>query len=226
MQNIVQVLQEKNLISQSKISDGGNINRILFELEQANFIMYLPSLFSASNESKYIVVDPFTLFALNWIEPYKKKTSNASIEGGGWTQLQTKQSFNIWSGYSFEVICFLHVYQIKKALGIESIHTLAGSWRSGKSNLGLKEMKSEAQIDLILDRDDGVINLCEIKYRTSPLEITKELIADLENKEKIFCRTSKTKKNIFLTLITSESIKASAEAKRKLQSSVLLDESI
>ena len=105
-----------------------------------------------------------------------------------------------WSGYAFEQVCLAHVLQIKNKLGISGIHSNIASWRS-------KETVPGAQIDLLIDRNDGVINLCEMKYSIYPFTIDKKYSETLRNKIGSFKQETKTRKSIFLTMITTFGIK-------------------
>ena len=101
-----------------------------------------------------------------------------------------------WSGYAFEQVCLAHIPQIKKALGISGIETKTSSWKSTQS-------KDGAQIDLVIDRRDGVINLCEMKFSISPFIIDKKYDAELRNKVGTFRTETQTKKSAFLTMLTT-----------------------
>ena len=101
-----------------------------------------------------------------------------------------------WSGYAFEQVCLAHTEQIKKALGISGISTEESAWRSSQSKYG-------AQIDLVIDRRDGVINICEMKFSTGPFSIDKKYNTELRNKITSFKTETRTKKALFLTMITT-----------------------
>ena len=111
-------------------------------------------------------------------------------------------AYKSWSGYSFEQVCLYHVSQIKKALGIGMVYTEISSLRiSGTSK------KEGFQIDLIIDRKDESINLCEIKFYNKGFTITEDYAKQLRNKRGTFQDISKTKKLIFLTMITTFGLK-------------------
>lgn len=91
-----------------------------------------------------------------------------------------------------------NVEQIKAKLGIQGVITTVYSW----SVAGSKE-KPGAQIDLLIDRNDDVINLCEIKYSKAPFQITNTIDASLQNKRERFIQETGTEKAVHLTMITT-----------------------
>jgi hypothetical protein len=115
-----------------------------------------------------------------------------------WLQLASSTQWKAWIGYAFENLCFKHLTQIKKRLGIEGVYTELYSFQSlgNKSVLG-------AQIDLLIDRNDGIINLCEIKFYDQKYTLTKSESQKIQHRIEVFKRITKTKKTIFPTLITT-----------------------
>lgn len=116
---------------------------------------------------------------------------------GTWHKIAESQSYASWSGSAFESVCRKHVQQIKAALGIEGIYTEVSPWRHAG-----KKGASGAQIDLLLDRRDHCINMCETKFSSEEYVIDKKYAAELDNKPVIFKDKTKTKKAIFPTMIT------------------------
>ena len=106
---------------------------------------------------------------------------------------------NTWRGYAFEQVCLLHLPQIKKALGINGIQSDVCSWRSKNGERG-------GQIDMIIDRRDQTINLCEMKYSASQYEITKAYDEKMIQRREIFRQETKTRKALYLTMITTHGI--------------------
>jgi hypothetical protein len=115
-----------------------------------------------------------------------------------WLKMQNDPRYKIWSGYAFESICFKHIAQIKKALGISSVLTTESQW----SYKPKSEFDKGTQIDLIIDRKDDCINLCEIKFYHSSFTIDRDYSRELQYKVDVFRQQTKTTKTIFLTLIT------------------------
>jgi hypothetical protein len=117
-----------------------------------------------------------------------------------------------WSGLAFERLCLQHIDGIKRALGISGVLTNVHSWRN-----------ENAQIDLLIDRRDGIVNLCEMKYSAGPYTMTAEDDAALANKKAEFKTAVKTRKAVHLTMVTSFGVKQNAYA-NKVQSFVTLDD--
>ncbi|MBP7074606.1 MAG: hypothetical protein KBA81_04400, partial [Rhabdochlamydiaceae bacterium] len=105
--------------------------------------------------------------------------------------------WRIWAGYAFENLCYKHLLKIKEALRIGAVTTTAGYWKA------IKEGKKEVEIDLIIDRADQCINLCEIKFYRDPFEMTQVYAKELERKKELFRSSTKTRKALFTTLITN-----------------------
>lgn len=183
-------LTRDEIISHSKISNGGGISKNLSELESCGFIRKYNSIGNKSKSAIYQLVDFYTLFYFHFIE------GNINNDESFWTNNINSSKINSWSGFSFEQVCLSHIYQIKKKLGINSISSNVASWRS-------KESENGAQIDLIIDRKDNAINLCEIKFSSDEFVIEKSYSENLRNKIAAFKRETKTRKSVFLTMITS-----------------------
>ena len=113
-----------------------------------------------------------------------------------------KSAYKIWSGYAFENVCFKHSEQIKKALGINGIITNEYSYtlRGDATTKG-------TQIDFIIDRDDNCINVLEVKFYDSEFEMTKTYAQQLLDKVSIFKAQTRTKKNIFITMLSVFGVK-------------------
>lgn len=162
---------------------------MLEELEQSDFISVNYPFGKVKKEALYRLVDEFSLFYLRFI--YKKKNVN-------WQQLSVAPAYRIWSGYAFENICFKHINKIKAALGIAAVYTEQSSfYYKGSTN------EPGTQIDLLIDRNDNVINICEAKFYDKAFSLDKKYAADLRETMRIFKERSKTKKSLFLTFITS-----------------------
>jgi len=184
-------LTRDEIIKQSKLSDGGRINRILDELVYSGFISaYLP--FNKKKKDKlYRLSDEYSLFYLKFIE-------NSSRSKNTWIKLSQSQKWKSWSGYAFESICIKHGELIKKALGIEAVYTEFSSFliKGSRSKQGV-------QVDLVIDRNDNSINICEMKFYNGKFSITKKYAAELRQKQIKFLEKTKTNKQIFVTMITS-----------------------
>jgi len=126
-------------------------------------------------------------------------------------------SYRAWTGYAFEQICLDHIAQIKKSLGISGIRSTASSWTSSDTEPG-------AQIDLIIDRRDQTITICEAKFSTDEYSISKSYAAALRNKVGAFKRETKTKKAVLLAMITTFGVKQNAYSGSVMQNSITMDD--
>ena len=187
-------LTRQEIAQKAKLANGGTLTHILEELEQCGFIKQYPPFGKKSRGSLYQLVDFYSMFYLKFIEG-----SKASGKGAWLAQLDHPK-WRAWSGYAFENVCLYHLDQVKKGLGIQGVYTEISSWRSSSDANG-------AQVDLVVDRRDRVIHLCEIKFSQSEYTITKAYAENLKNKVRSFREETKTKKSIFLTFITLYGLK-------------------
>ncbi len=137
-------LTRNEILAKSKMKSGGTISKTLFELEESGFIeKYLP--YHGTKDSLYRLTDEYSMFYIKYIR--NTRPSNTGI----WIKVHGQQSYKTWSGFSFETVCIKHVEQIKEGLKISGINAVHGSWIQ-------KNSQNNAQIDLLIDRDDNVIN--------------------------------------------------------------------
>ncbi|MCB0597421.1 MAG: ATP-binding protein [Lewinellaceae bacterium] len=183
-------LARKELISKAGLSEGGSASAVLNELEHSGFIKpYIPF----GKKRRYAIhrlTDAYSLFYLTFV-----KDSRTQGEGAWLARLNNPQ-WRAWSGYAFEDICMHHIDPIKKHLGISGVYTEVSPWRS-------QQAEPAAQIDLLIDRNDRVINICEMKFSVAPYSITKTYAEQLANKIMAFRTETNTRKTLFLTMITA-----------------------
>ncbi|MDF3047877.1 MAG: hypothetical protein K0R73_995 [Candidatus Midichloriaceae bacterium] len=191
------------LIKKTAKSVGGRFQEKLDELEAAGFIQKFLPYGRKKRDHFYRLIDPYCLFYLTWIVEF---VEGSSIPYGVdyWSGLLQSGRWNNWAGYAFENTCLLHVDKIIKALGLEGIGCRISRWRHVPS-VGSKELGAE--IDLIIDRDDGAITLCEVKYSIQPFIIDKAYAKILANKIEVFERHLKPAKTVFLIMITTGGLK-------------------
>jgi uncharacterized protein len=182
-----QGLTRDAIIKQAKVPEGGAIVRTLTELLQTGFIQQEIPYGKKVKQSIYRVVDEYTIFYHKFIDKHKKYTK------GMWQQLQASQTYKIWSGYAFEAICIKHLQQVKIALGINNIFTTVNSFYSDKM----------LQIDLLIVRNDGIINICECKYYNSTQIKIDELQKELVQRKQKFEQLTQSKNTVFISLITN-----------------------
>lgn len=171
----------------SGVSGGGTLSKTLEELELSGFIRKYTDFSKPKNEAVFQLVDPFTLFWLRFVEG----TSNDHW----WTENLQGARVRSWMGRAFELVCLLHVPQMLGALGTAGVSCSVCSWRSRRADPG-------AQIDLLIDRADGVINVCEMKYTHDLFAIDKSCDRALRHRCEAFLGETQTKKTLRVTLVT------------------------
>lgn len=195
----------------TKIANGGSFSKALEELEVSGFIKKYTPFQRKTHNSIYQLTDPYSLFYHKFIKN-SKSTSNST-----WSNLLDSSIYKAWIGYAFEYVCMSHINQIKKALGISGIYTEESSWIGKTEETGV-------QIDLLIDRKDGIINLCEMKFASDEYEITKEYSLKLRNKISVFKKLTETKKTVFLTMVTSFGVKPNQYFLGLIQNSLTLED--
>ena len=174
---------------------GGTLTRILENLVRCDFVENYARYKSNVRNTLYRICDPYTLFYFKFLHSKNTKDEH------WWTNNLLTPSVQAWQGFSFETICALHLDQIKKKLGISGIATSTSTWRS----LGNNENRG-TQIDLVIERSDRIINLCEIKFSTEPYTITKDYEEKLRNRMALFKAETKTRKSVATTMVTTYGI--------------------
>jgi len=208
--NVRKGLSRNMILKKGNFPSGGNLTRTLHELEESGFIeQYAP--YKGNNNALYRLKDEYCNFYIKYIE--KNKPSKTGV----WNKLQDQASFKAWAGFTFETICLKHIEQIKEGLKITGIYSTSGNWLEKNSENG-------AQIDLLIDRDDNVINLCEIKFHDSLFTLNKKQAFDLMNKMAVFRESTKTKKSIFLTFISVYGINENEYSRQLIQNSLTLED--
>lgn len=183
-------LSRPEIIKLTKFQNGGHLSLLLEELAQSGFIDIYQGYGKKVKESLFRLTDSYSLFYLTPIEPLGPNGHQ------DFSRLSELPQWKSWSGYSFESICLSHVDQIKKALSIKGISSSTASFIA-------KDHLSGTQIELVIDRNDQSINICEMKFCKETYEITKKDLDKIQLKKKIFQYHTKTKKHLFSTLITT-----------------------
>lgn len=184
-------VQRKDIAGKSGVSDGEGLTKVLRELEQCGFIRQYKNAVTQKNGCIYQVIDPFVLFHLY---------NNRAGKINSWQAFIKSPEYYAWRGIAFETVCLGHIMQIKSALGITGVESVEYSWKSKKKEGG-------AQIDLLIDRRDDVINLCEMKCTDTEFEISNKYRYELINKVETFVEEVNPRKSIHITLITSGGFK-------------------
>ncbi|MEI6756373.1 MAG: ATP-binding protein [Chlorobium sp.] len=204
------------IASAVKITTGGGLTRVLDELEESGFIESRTPYGKKVNDLLYRLVDEFTLFYFSWIKPLGKKIPDQ----GYWMLRQSSPVRKAWSGFAFETICIKHVRPLKAALGIAMVETSDAPWRY---QAGKESLYPGAQIDVLIDRSDATINLCEIKFSQGEFTVDASYAKELRQKIEVFRQVTKTRKNIFLTMITTYGVTDNVWRKEVVTNVLTLD---
>lgn len=216
-------LTRQELIEKTSLSDNGKFSQMLEELESCGFIRsYVPFVSETARKRRtgvagnknsdtlYQLIDPFTLFHF---QVMRRADSN---DANYWSNNQNSHVFSTWSGLAFEMLCLNHVEQIKVALGISGITTNVFSWFGKGDN-------RSAQIDMLIDRADNAINLCEMKFYSKAYPMSVKDEEDIERKVSTFLEATKTDKTIIVTMITDKGLERN-EHSECIQKVVTLDQ--
>ncbi len=195
---VVQFLYTKNagytrkeITAKLKINDNGYLSRTLNALIASDFIIkYIPFGYG-KREEHYKLVDPFCIFYLHFLGNNKKTSENY------WQENVTSNVVNIWRGFAFENVCFNHIEQIKRALGIAGVASENSAWSKRSDD------EEGTQIDLLISRKDNVVNMCEIKYYSTDFVVNKEYYKHLLRRQTILSEYLSAKEIVHNTLITT-----------------------
>lgn len=177
------------------ISDGGRLSRNLNALIASDFIIKYVPFGMSKREEHYKLIDPFCLFYLHFINP------QAQTNHKFWQQNTTEQMVVTWRGFAFENVCFNHINQIKDALGIAGVITTSSAWSKREDD------ESGLQIDMLLCRNDNVINMCEIKFYSGVFVVNKGYYNTLLQRQETLAKEVSRKMVVHNTLITTNGIK-------------------
>lgn len=191
-----QGMLREEILEKTQISDNSIFSTVIAELEQCGFIRKYTCLGKKRKSALFQIIDNYTLFYFQFI------LANTNHNCHFWSSQQNSPTHNIWAGLAFERVCLQHIDQIKAALGFSAVISNVFSWTYKPKN----PMERGTQIDLLIDRNDQTINLCEMKYTKTPYLIDKEEDERLHNRLGTFQRESKTNKTILLTMITSNGL--------------------
>ena len=211
-------LTRKELLEKTKLTDNGAFGTVLEELEQCGFIRhYLPfghshatSAERLPSDTLFQLIDCFTLFHFHYIVRNRYASENY------WTLSMSSPEHAVWTGLAFERLCLCHINAIKKSLGISGVLTSICSWRSHRKLGG-------AQIDLLIDRKDETVNVCEMKYYSGEYAISADERERIDNRLCLLREETGTKKSFLFTLITSFGYRENANSDG-VQCSLTLDD--
>ena len=190
-------MTREELIKEGGITNNGQLTRILEDLEACGFIRQYRYQGIKRSTTIFQLIDNYTLFYYKFIH------QRSDIDENFWSMNVNTSTRNSWEGLAFERVCFEHIKQIKQALGIAGVSTHIYSWRVKDDPIH----GDGAQIDMIIDRSDQVVNLCEMKFSTKEYAIEKSDDNNLRHKVGRFDQTLKSHKAIHMTFITPFGIK-------------------
>ena len=216
---IVEVLATRKIgMSRSEIAEltgihgTGRLSDMLDTLVASGFLRWYRGYGKKKRDGIYQLIDNFTLFHFRFLAP-------PPTDEHFWSTTLASQTQSVWRGLAFERLCLQHLAQIRRALGVGSIHVEAYGWQFK----GNETYPDGVQIDMILERADNVINICELKYSANPFAIDKSYDAELGRKAATFAGVTGTKKALHLTLVTANGLVKNQYSSR-VQSQVVLDD--
>ncbi|MDD7161298.1 MAG: ATP-binding protein [Candidatus Ornithospirochaeta sp.] len=192
-------LERQELSAECKVSNNSKLGKMLQQLEECGFIRSYIPYGKKENSVVYQLIDSFSLFHLKFLSKFKGEINSDMV--------LSSSSYNTYCGLAFEKAVMNHLNELKRAMGISGINTQAYTWRSNPKKL--KEGEKGAQIDIVLDRADGIINIIEAKWTSNgePYMISSSDEEDLLNKRRVFIEQTQTRKSVFLTMVTISGIK-------------------
>lgn len=181
----------KEIAEKLKMSDGGTITDCLNALAASDLVMkYVP--FGMSKKMvHYRLIDPFCIFYLRFVQD--KPEMNEHF----WEQNVKSQSVTSWRGIAFENLCFNHIAQIKAALGISGVASQQSAWSKRGDDI------DGAQIDLLIDRNDNIINMCELKFYSDEFVVNRNYYKTIMHRQELLSAEISKKTAIHSTLITT-----------------------
>jgi len=189
-------IDRSNLFHKVGIKSGSVKNRVINELVESGFIAKNPFFGNRKKGELLRLVDEYSAFYLKWHQEINN--CRQPLHPDYWLILQNSGKYKSWSGYAFETLCINHIDHIARALGISGIIYSYSSWYHRPANKSDKGV----QIDLLIDRADNCINLCELKFHSSQFTISKEYAGKLIYKKQKFIEQTRTNKTIFITMVT------------------------
>jgi len=182
---------------------GGGATTILATLEEGGFITSTIPYGRTKRERIYRLTDELSLFHLKWLDGRRPEN---------WQHVHRTPRWHAWAGLAFESLCLKHSEAIKHALGISGVQTDVSAW-----------LHADAQLDLLIDRADGVISICELKFVDAPFSITKKYAADLRRKLNVFRERTGTRKRLDLVFVSSYGVASNAHADELVDCSIEMD---
>ena len=187
------------LISEAHLLDNGRLSEILKDLEACGFIRKYTNFGLKTKNAVFQLIDSYTLFYYRFIQ------QNTGGDECFWSRQMGSPLYYNWCGLAFERVCLLHITQIKKALSIFGTISRVCSWYQPITPEG-----KGAQIDLLIDRNDNVIDICEMKYTKQPYEMTFEEEQKVQNRRSRLIAETGTDKSVHLIFVSASGVKSNS----------------
>lgn len=210
-------MTRREILETLKLGEGGDLTEVLDNLVKCDFIRKYTAIGKTERDVMYQLTDLFSLFHIKFVAAGNGQDEHL------WSKLSGKGQMTSWSGYAFEQVCLHHISQIKTALGIGGVISNVHSWSCKPFTDANGKKWKGAQIDLLIDRADEVINICEIKYVSDKYEIDAEYEERLRNRASLFRNVTKTKKALCHTFITTYGVAPNIHS-GIVQSEVVMDQ--
>lgn len=202
-------MTREELIKALKVADNGLMSEVLDNLRKCDFVRSYQALGKKEKGAIFQLADMYTLFYLRFVKNYY------GLDEHAWSKMNDARR-NVWAGYAFEQVCIHHINQIRQALGISGIASDVSAWYC-------KDDQQGAQIDLVIDRSDKSIDLCEMKYCDHQFELKKEYVEWMRERRELFKLKTGTRKSLRLTMVSSGGIKL-GKYSSAIQGNVVLDD--
>ncbi|MBQ6504260.1 MAG: AAA family ATPase [Flexilinea sp.] len=220
---VIELLSEKLIgLTREEIAEkcnlsGGELSHIIKDLNSCDFIRGYSDPNKKERSYVYQLTDMFSLFYLRFVQ------NNDGQDAHFWTNMSNTGAKNAWAGYAFEQVCLHHIQQIKIKLGISGILSNAYAWNCKPfTDKDGNEWKG-GQIDLVIDRSDNVMNLCEMKYSQDEYLIDKDYADTIRVRTNLFRNVQKTKKDLKCTFITLYGVKSNIYS-RMVDNQITMDD--
>ncbi|MFY0674986.1 MAG: AAA family ATPase [Bacteroidia bacterium] len=204
-------LTRQEIIQSTGISNGGGLTKVLDELTASSFIIEILPFGKKKKDTLYRLADEFSLFYIQFMDGKNRKGQDQ------WMKTFASQAYKTWCGYAFENICIKHENAIKKSLGISGIKTEVSSFAGTRDSEG-----DGLQIDMLIDRADMAINLCEIKFYADEWKLSAKDANLLRKRRERFRQLTGTKKMLINTVISSYGVMANEHANAQVEKALEL----
>jgi AAA+ ATPase superfamily predicted ATPase len=204
-------LTRAEIINTTHLTNGGGLSRMLDELEESSFIKSFQPFGKEKKDTLYRLVDEYSVFYFQF-NPSKK-------QAGSFIKMSTSPKYKSWAGFAYESLCIKHVHKIKEALGISGIFSQENSFFF-KGN----DSESSFQIDMLIDRSDNAINLCEMKFYGNEYEFSRKESEQLRKRRELFREKTQTKKYLINTLITTYGLKSNENSVGVIDKVILMEQ--